>query len=84
VLELLGFRRVRLEAGERRTVAFELGAEQFAYTAADLRRVVEPGRVTFLAGTSSADLPLRATVELVGPTVEVVDRSRYLTVTRVE
>jgi beta-glucosidase len=84
VLELLGFRRVRLAAGERRTVAFELGAEQFAYTAADLRRVVEPGRVTFLAGTSSADLPLRATVELVGPTVEVVDRSRYLTVTRVE
>jgi beta-xylosidase len=84
VLELRGFRRLSLEPGERRTVAFELGAEQFAYTAADLRRVVEAGCVTILVGTSSTDLPLRATIELVGPTIEVVDRTRYLTVTRVE
>ena len=84
VLELRGFRRVTLEPGERRTVAFELAAEQFAYTAVDLRRVVEPGLVTILVGTSSADLPLRTTIQLTGPTVEVVDRTRYLTLTRVE
>jgi beta-glucosidase len=84
VLELRGFRRVRLAPGERRTVAFELGAEQFAYTADDLRRIVEPGRVTILVGTSSQDLTLGTTIELVGPIVEVVDRTRYLTITRVE
>ena len=60
VRELCGFRRVHLAPGERRTVAFTLHAEQFAYTGADMRRVIEPGRVTLFAGRSSDDLPLRA------------------------
>ena len=44
VRELCGFRRIHLAPGERRTVAFTLDAEQFAYTGADMRRVIEPGR----------------------------------------
>ena len=59
VRELCGFRRVHLAPGERRTVAFTLHAEQFAYTGADMRRVIEPGRVTLFVGRSSADLPLQ-------------------------
>ena len=83
VLELCGFRRVHLAPGERRTVAFTLDAEQFAYTGADMRRVIEPGRVTLFVGRSSADLPLRATVELVGPVVDLTVRRHYLTRTAV-
>jgi beta-glucosidase len=79
VLELRGFSRVPLAAGERRTVTFRLAAEQFAYVGADYRRVIEPGTVRLLVGTSSCDLPLEATVELVGPTIELVERQRYLT-----
>jgi beta-glucosidase len=83
VLELRGFCRVALAAGERRTVTFRLAAEQFAYIGADYRRVIEPGTVRLRVGTSSCDLPLEATVELVGPTVELVERKRYLTETAV-
>jgi beta-glucosidase len=83
VLELRGFRRVTLEPGERRTVSFLLSAEQLAYTGADYRRVIEPGRVTILAGSSSANLPLSATLTLSGPTIELIDRRRYLTGTSV-
>ena len=83
VHELRGFRRVTLAPGERRTVTFRLAAEQFCYTGADLRRVVEPGVITLSVGTSSADLPLSPTIELIGPVVEVVDRHHYLTETTV-
>jgi beta-xylosidase len=79
VIELRGFRRVHLEPGECRTVAFRLSTEQLAYTGADYRRVVEPGLVRIFAGRSSADLPLSAELTLTGPTVELVERTRYLT-----
>ena len=81
VLELLGFRRVTLAPGERRSVSFRLSAEQFAYVGADYRRVVEPGIVGIFVGTSAADLPLTASLELTGRTVHLVERHRYLTET---
>jgi beta-glucosidase len=83
VRELRGFQRVHLAPGERRTVAFTLHAEQFAYTGADMRRVVEPGRVTVFVGRSSDDLPLRATIELTGPIVDLSVRRHYLTRTAI-
>ena len=84
VLELRGFSRVSLSPGERRTVSFQLGSEQFAYTGVDHRRVVEPGAIELFVGTSSADLPLRTTVRLVGPTVHLAERQRYLTETALD
>ena len=79
VLELRGFRRVSLAPGERRRVSFRLSAEQFAYVGADYRRVVEPGVIKVFVGTSSDELPLAAQFELVGPTIQLVERRRYLT-----
>ena len=84
VLELRGFRRVGLEPGERRTVSFRLSTEQFAYVGADYRRVIEAGTIRIHAGTSSASLPLSATLTVTGPDVHLVDRCRFLTETTVE
>jgi beta-xylosidase len=42
-------------------------ADRTAYTNRDLDRVVEPGEIEVLAGTSAADLPLSGTVTLTGP-----------------
>jgi beta-glucosidase len=83
VLELRGFCRVGLAPGERRSVSFRLASEQLSYVGADYRRVVEPGLVRVFVGSSSADLPLTGQVELVGPTVHLVERHRYLTETTV-
>ena len=83
VRELRGFRRVTLVVGECRTVTFRLSAEQFAYTGADHRRVIEPGTIGIAVGTSAVDLPLTATITLTGPTVELRERTRYLTETTV-
>ena len=79
ILELQGFRRVSLLPGEKRSVTFFLSTEQFAYVGADHRRVIEPGRITIHVGTSSVDLPLTATLTLEGPTIDLVDRERFLT-----
>jgi beta-glucosidase len=79
VKELRGFRRVRLEPGERRRVTFRLAAEQLAFTGLDGRLVLEPGRVGVMVGTSSTDLPCRAEVELTGEPLVLARRSRYLT-----
>ncbi|HEX6139191.1 MAG TPA: glycoside hydrolase family 3 N-terminal domain-containing protein [Candidatus Limnocylindria bacterium] len=84
VRELLGFRRVELEPGERRTAIFRVSTEQLSYVGADLRRVVEPGRVSVQIGRSSADLPLTAELRLRGPVIELTDRQHYLTSSRVE
>jgi beta-glucosidase len=83
VLELIGFRRVELAPGERRTVTFRVAAEQLAYTGADYRRIVEPGRVTLWVGRSSDDRPLTTPIELTGPTVTLDRRHRYFTETTI-
>lgn len=79
VKELRGFRRVHLAPGERRRVTFRLAAEQLAFTGLDGRLVLEPGRVRVLVGTSSADLPCEAELELTGEATVLARRSRYLT-----
>ncbi|WP_336627906.1 MULTISPECIES: glycoside hydrolase family 3 N-terminal domain-containing protein [unclassified Microbacterium] len=45
VAQLLGYARVELAPGERRTVRFEVPAARFAFTDRRLTRVVEPGAV---------------------------------------
>jgi beta-glucosidase len=79
ILELRGFRRLHLAAGECRTVAFRVSTEQVAHIAADHRRVVEPGAIRVHVGRSSVDLPLSAELMLVGPVVELVERHHYVT-----
>jgi beta-glucosidase len=79
VKELRGFRRVRLAPGERRRVTFRLAAEQLAFSGLDGALVFEPGRVRVMVGTSSAELPCQADVELTGESTALARRARYLT-----
>ncbi|MDH5823480.1 beta-glucosidase BglX [Luteimonas sp. RD2P54] len=64
VKELRGFRRVTLQPGESRTVAFRLEPDALAVLDAELRPVVEPGSFTVFAGGSSADT-IEASFEVV-------------------
>jgi beta-glucosidase len=79
VKELRGFARVSLAPGERRTVLFTLHAEQLAFTGADGRLLLEPGRHRVMVGTSAADLPLSAEFELIGDVRDLPTRTHYLT-----
>ena len=56
VKQLRTFRRIHLEAGERRELRFTLGYEDLAFYDKDLKYVVEPGSFTVYVGTNSADV----------------------------
>jgi beta-glucosidase len=62
VMELKGFRRVHLDAGEETQLAFELGPEQLRMLDRDMRWVVEPGTFRVMIGGSSKDIRLRGEV----------------------
>ena len=64
VKELKGFCQVQLAPGEETTVEFTLNDESFAFYNDLLEKVVEPGRMIIMAGTSSRDCDLK-TAELV-------------------
>jgi beta-glucosidase len=74
---LTGFARVSLEPGAATDIAFRVHADRTAYTARDLRRIVEPGDLEVLVGTSSADLPCRGILRIAGE-VRVVGHDRTM------
>jgi len=62
--KLVGFRKVKLGAGESIVVAFTLGADALAILDADMNVTVEPGDFTVWIGPSSAEgESVRLTVE---------------------
>ncbi|TDD34523.1 glycosyl hydrolase [Nonomuraea terrae] len=79
VRQLTGFARVRLEPGESTRVRFLVHADRTAFTGRDLRRIIEPGDVEVLVGTSAADLPCRGVVRLTGPLRHVGHERRLVT-----
>src|SRR5690606_30724104 len=66
VLQLVGFKRLNLAAGQRRRLKFLLDASQLGYYDRDMRFVVDPGEVEVLVGSSSRRIHLRKTVVLKG------------------
>jgi len=77
VKQLAGFARVGLAPGEGVEVRFRVHADRTAYTNRELERIVEPGDIEVMIGTSAADLPCRGRVRLTGPP-RVVGHDRQL------
>lgn len=78
VRQLSGFHRVELAAGAGAEVTFRVHTDRAAFTGRDLNRIVEPGDLRILVGTSAGDLPCQATVRLTGP-VRAAGADRQLT-----
>ncbi len=58
VLELKGFRKVRLAPGASTRVEFEIGPRELALLDANMRETVEPGEFRIFVGRSSRDIRL--------------------------
>ncbi|HBL8261256.1 TPA: fibronectin type III-like domain-contianing protein, partial [Listeria monocytogenes] len=56
VKELKAFEKVALQAGEEKTVTFELTSEAFSFYNHQLEKVQEPGLHRIFVGTSSEDV----------------------------
>jgi beta-glucosidase len=79
VRQLVGFARVPLEPGAAADVTFRVHADRTAFTGPGYERIVEPGDVEVLVGTSATDLPCRGTVRLTGPVRTVGPDRRLVT-----
>jgi beta-glucosidase len=71
VKELIGFRRISLEAGQSRRVRFVVQLSQLAFLDAKMHWVVEPGAIDVLIGSSSQDIRLQGGFTIIGETIEV-------------
>ena len=69
VLELAGFQRVSLEAGQSARVGFRLAVSQTAFVAADGCWHIEAGDVDIYVGASSEDLRLTESIRVVADAV---------------
>ena len=58
VKELKGFKRITLKPGEEKTVEFKLTLEDISFLNHEMRRVVEPGEIRVMVGSSSEDIRL--------------------------
>jgi beta-glucosidase len=71
VIALKGFVRVTLQPQESKTVTFELDMRHLAFYDRAMRYQVEPGTIHIGVGSSSEDIRLRGTFEIVGKSTEV-------------
>ncbi|WP_264532169.1 beta-glucosidase BglX [Flavobacterium sp. N502540] len=64
VLELRDFQKVKLNAGESKTIEFTIDKEKLSFYNNKLEWTAEPGDFEVMIGASSADLKLKANFEL--------------------
>ena len=62
VIELKGFQRVHLRAGESRDLSFTITPAMLELLDREMKRVVEPGEFRILLGSSSTDIRLQGTL----------------------
>jgi beta-glucosidase len=62
IKELKAFRKVFLEPGETKSVAFEIAPEQLAFYDIHMKFVVEPGEFEIMVGSSSRDVDLQKVI----------------------
>ena len=65
VLELKDFQKVKLNAGESKTIEFTIDKEKLSFYNNKIEWVAEPGDFELMIGASSADIKLRSDFELV-------------------
>jgi len=64
ILELRDFQKVKLNAGESKTIEFTIDKEKLSFYNNKLEWVAEPGDFEVMIGTSSADIKLKSDFEL--------------------
>lgn len=84
IIELVGYAKVPLTAGESKRVTFTLHADRTSFTGIAYRRIVEPGEFIVRVGTSSVDLPLEASFQITGDVREVGEGRVLTTPVRIE
>ncbi len=82
--ELAGFKRIAIEAGKTKTVYFSMRADQFAFLDADMKWIVEAGKMTVKIGASSEDIRLIDFFEIENTTYIDAKKRGFYAKTRID
>jgi beta-glucosidase len=77
VKELKGFKRIQLNAGEKKHLIFTLYAHQLAFYQEDMSYAVNPGEVEVMIGSSSEDIRLTGAFTISGESAQVVEKKIF-------
>lgn len=77
VRQLVGFKKVELEAGESVQLTFKLNTSQLGFYNEDMEFVVEPGNAELMLGNSSENFVYKEKVKLIGKKVNVMGKRIY-------
>lgn len=75
-IQLQGFQRVCLKAGESKQVTFKVSPQQLGYYN-NGHWTIDPGKYEIKVGASSSDIRLKSIIELTGESVDMPLRSCY-------
>ncbi|WP_302562353.1 glycoside hydrolase family 3 N-terminal domain-containing protein [Phocaeicola coprocola] len=64
VKELKGFKKIMLQPGESTQVSFNIGMQELTFYGVDMRPIVEPGEFKLMIGSSSDNILLETTFNL--------------------
>jgi len=81
-IQLKGFKRVDLKAGEKKTVVFNVSPKQLVQYKNDVW-VVESGKYQFKIGASCVDLPLQGEINLQGDNLTLKARNVFFSESKV-
>lgn len=84
VKELKGFKRLSLEPGQTKTVAFTVPIGQLGFYNREMAFVVEPGETEVMIGSSSEDIRLTGAFEITGETRQLGMDKVFFSDVRVE
>lgn len=81
-IQLKGFKRVDLKAGEKKSITFEVDPQQLMQYL-DENWKVEAGKYEFKIGASSVDIPLSGSIELQGEDLLLEERNVFFSVAEI-
>ncbi|WP_165763838.1 glycoside hydrolase family 3 N-terminal domain-containing protein [Halalkalibacter urbisdiaboli] len=64
--QLVGFKRISLDKNESKKVTFTIDMDQLAFHNIDMKQVIEPGEMELYVGSSSDDIRLKGSFEIIG------------------
>ena len=84
VKKLVGFKRVYLEKGEEAEIIMCLPVNLLAFYNKDMKKVVEPGKIEVMIGSSSEDIRLEGFFVIEGKETEIDDSEIYYSTVEVK
>ncbi len=84
VKKLVGFKRMYLEKGEEIRVDVKLPVNLLAFYNIEMKKIVEPGEIRIMIGSSSEDIRLDDSFTVEGKVIEIDDSEIYYTKVNIE